>query len=180
MAHMSGSAGWLVRRLVDVALLRAGPQALPASDTLTALAGLVYALVGTVVLAPRMGVGRAGAESLLDAAMLAIFAWGLVRVRGWANRFRQTYTALAGTGALLSLLAWPLLLVAWRTEQLGGGVPVLVGFALLGLLAWTLLVIGHILRHALEVHLAVGTGLGLLYVIVSWRVMAALFPEAGA
>jgi len=54
-----------------------------------------------------------------------------------------------------------------------------VGFALLGLLAWTLLVIGHILRHALEVHLAVGTGLGLLYVIVSWRVMTALFPEAG-
>ncbi len=98
--------GGVLRRLVDVVLLRAGPQALPASRTLATGCVLAYVAVGVAVLGARMGPAKALAEGILDAAMLAAFAWGLLRLRGWPNRFLQTYTALTGTGALLGLLAW--------------------------------------------------------------------------
>ncbi|HHQ40904.1 MAG TPA: hypothetical protein ENK20_01260 [Chromatiales bacterium] len=169
--------GGVLRRLVDVVLLRAGPQALPASRTLAAGCVTAYVAVGVAVLGARMGPAKALAEGILDAAMLAAFAWGLLRLRGWPNRFLQTYTALTGTGALLGLLAWAPMAAAWRAEQLGGEVPAVLGVALLGLVAWTLLVIAHILRHALELPLLATTAMALAYVLFSWWVLALVFPQ---
>lgn len=174
---MSATLGWIVRRLVDIALLRSGPQVLPASTTLAVGCTLAYVAAGTAALGARLGLARAAAEGVLDAAMLAAFAWGLLRLRGRPNRFRQTYAALTGTGTLFALLAWPLMVLAWRAEQLGG-VPLPLGLALLGLVAWALLVLGHILRHALEAPMPVAVGLALLYVLFSWWVTALVLPEA--
>ena len=88
------------------------------------------------------------------------------------GRYQQTLTALAGGGTILALIAWPLLL--WQ-QQSGSSVASLLLWVFF---FWNLGVFGHIIRHALSTHFAVGVLLALLYMFISYKISAILFyPE---
>lgn len=159
----------------DMLRLRARPQDVPASDTL--LLGSVVAVAGASMLAIRrlypadLAAARIGIDLLLQLA----FVLGALQVTGHPERFRQTFTALCGTGALLVLLSWPLLDVLLDTER-GASLHALGSFALLGLYAWSVVVVGHILRHALELRLGAAVMLALAYVVASVIIGDTLVP----
>jgi hypothetical protein len=106
---------------------------------------------------------------------LIVFVQLLLYLLSRSARIPQTLTAMAGSGSLLGLLALPLVLwgqPAQAEEQVSG----LLLYAWLLLLVWNLLVTGHILRHALSTSLGIGTGVALLYTLISMQIVAALFP----
>jgi hypothetical protein len=167
----------LLKIYIDICLLRASPADLPPYAVLLGLAATAYVLVGVLLLAPVAGIGTAVLQTLVDVALLAALLRLVLQVHGRAERFPQTLSALLGTGALLGLVAWPLLLSMYAAQAQGGEPAALSILALLALFVWTLVIIGHILRHSLSTSHVVGVLLATGYVVVSTVVLSALFPR---
>lgn len=145
--------------LIDICLLRAAPQDLRVSrgGMLGALAA--YAAAGVVGVLDVLAFENAIVAAVVDTLLLAAVTHLVLQWRRLENRLTQTLTALAGCGALLSLLAWGaagLVREAFQPEWI---------WAIF--LVWYTLVFGHILRHALSITLAASIAASLLYLIFS-------------
>jgi hypothetical protein len=95
----------LLRTFFDIALWRKGPQDLPASWTLAALALIAY--VAMTYLRVRMLNADAHAAlvwSGVPVIMLCLWLWAVLAFFGRRQRFVQTITAALGVGVLLLLL----------------------------------------------------------------------------
>ncbi len=165
-------------RLLEICLLRAGPQDLPGASRLLLLMLCGYFLVDLLLAQLSFGFADAVGVSVLDVLLLAVFAHLLLRSTAKLERFNQTLAALAGTGQILGVVALPL--IHGLNLAQASGEPA-AGLAMLWLLVliWSLLVLGHILRHALAVSLMTGVGIGVLYSLLSALVVRGLFPQAG-
>ncbi|ADC70873.1 conserved hypothetical protein [Thioalkalivibrio sp. K90mix] len=152
--------------MLDILRLRRGPQDLPA-DGGTLIFWLGIALVtGMAVGIPMYGTSQALILNVLDLAVLYLFIVVVLRLGGVPDRWRQTFTAMAGTGALLGLLMALLMLIDAPADPEEVSTGALL--ALLTLVAWLLLVFGHILQQALELgSRLVGMLMALGYVVVS-------------
>ena len=164
----------LLRLFIDICLLRAGPQDLPAAPFLVGLTLAGYAFSGLAVLLPAEGGARAVGMVALDSLLLLAFVAALLRWRGHPARFRQTASALLGSGALLGLLLLPIIALS----QAGEGLAQLASPLWLVLFAWSLTVTGHVLRHALQLPFPAGVLLALVYFVLSLSLVQALFPGA--
>ncbi|MDP1707762.1 MAG: hypothetical protein Q8L89_01595 [Gammaproteobacteria bacterium] len=133
----------LLKTFGNLCLLRANPQDLPAAPVLTVVTLLAYTLVSVGLSLPDLGLGRAALWAVLDTGVLAILTHSALLLRRFPERFYQTLAALMGSGALLGLLAWPIVAMQNVTAQIV-------------MLVWNLAVVAHILRHALSVPLALG------------------------
>jgi len=148
------------RTLIDLCLLRRGPQDLPYDAGLTR--NLVLLSVATEALyAQLLESSDALPRLALSLALLLGLPWLLLQWRGLAARYVQTLAAFAGSGALFTAAFIPVALwlqslpVVERPEQMTGehSIAVLLGYALLGC---KLLINAHILRHALSWPLSAG------------------------
>ncbi len=92
----------LIKCLIDICLLRAAPQDLPASPRLMWLCLGAYLLSNLALSSFDAGLGRGMLMAVADSAVLAAFLRLALRWRGHAARFVQTFTALAN-GVLLGL-----------------------------------------------------------------------------
>lgn len=171
--------GKLIGRFIDICLLRAGPQDLPASSALLALTLLAYIASGVVVLLPGADFSSAVGQALVDALLLAALVRLVLGWRGYPGRFEQTLAALAGSGAFLGLIAWPLVVSIYRTDAQESLAVAFQTLLLLALFCWTLVVIGHILRHALSTTYAAGVLFAAVYVSLSMGLLGWLFPQGG-
>lgn len=158
--------------LINLCRLRAAPQDLPYSALLMVVTMSCYFLVGLGVSLAEQKFGPALLTSLVDLALLV----GLARLSLWitnhGTRAVQTITALAGTGTLFELMAWPLII---SLQAMGDQPSSMLSLLLLALIVWNIVVIGHILRHALDLAMWVASGVALLYIYTSMRVMSALY-----
>lgn len=154
----------LLRLFMQIALLRKGPQDLPASPMLLTLTIAVFSgvdlVVGTVL--PPVADRWLWASTQAVGIVFTIFWYAmLVYVVKKPERYLQTCTAVFGFQILLS----PLLVVAqWlsrRFEQdsLGGSAVSLISFALL---IWILAANSHIVKEALEWAMAPSVALVIL------------------
>lgn len=163
----------LLRLFIDICMLRATPQQLPAAPFLRSLALFAYVVSGLLALTPGEGVVRAGGMVAVDTLAMLTLLVAALRWRGHPARFDQTASALLGTGALLGLLLLPVLALGGSGD---GGVA--LAFPLwLTLFLWGLVVTAHILRHALELSLAGGMLAAVAYFVVSLLLIDLLFPR---
>lgn len=165
----------VLQRFIEICLLRAAPQDLPASRFLAVIALGLYGAVGLALGLRNVGFGRAMLAVTLDIGLLAGLLFLLLWIRQLLNRYLQALTALLGTGAVLEVVVSPLLL--WQeTWPAGAATPAMVAGSMLFWLwlLWGLVVVGHILRHTLSTVFPVGVMLGLLYMFVSFSVMSRL------
>lgn len=167
----------LLTVFLNICLLRAGPQDVPAAGVVLLLAAGSYVGVDILVALTSYTFGQALLWSALDTLLLAAIAQLGLRWRGHPRRFQQTFSALTGSGALLSLVGWPFMLMLLRLPE-GDADSALPSLLIVLLMFWSIAVIAHILRHALSSSYAVGVLLALLYAIVSWNLGAFLFPQA--
>lgn len=152
--------------LIGICLLRAAPQDLPASRAGMLGALVVYAAAGVLGVLDVLTFENAMLAAAVDTLLLAAVTHLVLQWRQQKNRVTQTLTALAGCGALLSLLAWGaagLVREAFQPEWVWAA-----------FLVWYTLVFGHILRHALSITLAAGVAASLLYLILSMGVTGLL------
>ncbi|NKI36488.1 hypothetical protein HFP89_15060 [Wenzhouxiangella sp. XN79A] len=145
---------WL-ERIVQVALLRAGPQDLPGGS-----APLIAALLMWWLLVAPMLLLAPEPLPFFDALLTFSIQLALIHLVLLVNRrpqrFAQSAQALFGTGALIGLLNLPL----W----LAPGPPIPAPLVLLALtgLCWSLAVDGHVWRHSLELPYAGGLAVAVL------------------
>lgn len=163
----------LLRQLIELCLLRIGPEDLPGDARLPWLLAAGYAFSGGLIFMQEDGFVAGMMQAALDALMLAGFVWVALRVREHPERFTQTYAAMVGVSLVISLLSWPVISMAptevWANELH----PAQIG--LLALLVWSLIAQGQVLRRALETSAGVGLLLVFLYFMVSSLTIASLF-----
>ena len=147
---------------LGICLLRANPQDLPTSNRLMLAALIAYGLADVIGVLDILSLASAVMAAAVDTLLLIVATHVALRWRNAENRFPQTLSALAGCGALLSLLAWA---AAGLTREWLPPPWVWAPFLL-----WYTLVFGHILRNALSLALPVGVAVSLLYIILSMGV----------
>lgn len=165
----------LVKQFWGICLLRVAPQDLPASHALMTLAGVCYFAVSLAIGGIQLEPAKVFPAALLDIAFLAVVTGVILWVGSFLPRYTQTFTALAGCGALLGLIAMPVLV--WQ-QRVGAGAEsgmTLPGLLLLLWSAWNIVVIGHIWRHALSAMLAVGIVLAVVYMYLAFKLAWLLF-----
>jgi len=113
----------------------------------------------------------------LDALIMVLFSWSVLRLAKKSARYLQTLTALAGTGAVLGLVGLPLIQQAARAHPGEGPAGILV-LGWLMLLVWTISVQAHIYRHALSTRYGMGLLVAGLQMVLVISLLAALFPQA--
>ncbi len=161
----------LIILIFNIMRLRAAPQDLPHSRFLMLLCIGAYLLMGVVIAALDQTFGLALLSAGIDTLLLIGLAWLALWIRGYQGRIIQTVTAFAATGTLFEFMGWPL--VAYL-QQTSADDPSSLSILLLVLVIWNISVIGHILRHSVDVPMWIGTGIALLYIYTSIRVMVAL------
>lgn len=157
--------------ILNIMRLRAAPQDLPCSRFLMLLSIGSYLLMGLVIALLDQSPGLALLSAGVDTALLMGLAYLPLWIRGYQDRGTQTVTAFAATGTVFELIGWPL--VAYL-QQVNADDPSSLSLLLLVLIIWNIVVLGHILRHAVEVPMWIGSGIALLYIYTSIRVMVAL------
>ena len=167
--------GALILPFVQICLLRMKPQDLPSSGTLLALVLVAHTLVGVAVAAVNLRFGPALAAGVIDTALMCGLTTGLLMLRTLRERTVQTLTALAGAGAVIGFLAFPVSLWLHDTHEANGQSPVL-GVLLLAVLGWSLAVSAHILRHAVSAPFYVGLLISVAFYWISVRILSGLFP----
>lgn len=163
----------LLQRLFDICRLRASPQDLPHSPFLRNLALTSYAGAGLLLAMTHTSFAQACAMVLVDILLLISLTYLLLWLTLKSNRFTQTLTSLTACGALLALIAWPLLL--WQS---GADPPSqLAGILLWFWFIWQIIVFSHIIRQALTTVMPIAVALVLLYMFISINIAQILFYQ---
>jgi hypothetical protein len=165
----------LARAIFDIAMLRLGPEDLPASRFLLRVSLTAYVVLGAIGTAFYVsGPVELLAQTALDLILVFGFFGLLLSLNRKSARLQQTMTAVLGTGSLLYLVRLPLDL--WL-DALPEGAPATVPALLMLLLAvWSIIITGHILNRALEIPFLGGIVLGVAFFVINIAAYAALFP----
>jgi len=157
-----------------ISLLQKGPQDVPPP-----MPFLVLLFVTLVITAAMVGglydktVESVQVESV-NAVIMTVLVAVFLYLRNHGARFNQTMSAIFGIGILFNLFTLGLALI----DKLG----FLPGFLHLQiellLVIWQITVIGHILRHAMEIHIAFAILIAILFLFINMAVVTVLAPVA--
>lgn len=169
----------ILKMFVDMCLLRANPQDLPHSLSLEIFALCVYTGLSFLVAQWSTVPEAALTAALVDVCMMVALTWGGLWAVNLQSRATKTITALAGTGALWQLATLPLIaMLSGESADSNSVANALSSLVFLAMITWVVIIIGHILRHALNMKFFFGIGIAVLYVYTSMRVGSALLVAA--
>jgi hypothetical protein len=169
----------IIRLFTQIALLRRGPQDLPASLLLLVLSIAGYLCVNFVVSSALPPDEHWQGPMLVDALFTFVWYVVLLRLLGRPERMLQTVSAVFGLQAVLS----PLLIAAtWLMRRVGEDATWQLPVTCVGLLllAWLIAANSHVVKAALEWPGAASVALVILQMIAAWVLVFALFPPARA
>lgn len=164
-----------VRRVVELMLLRRGPQDMPGDSTTLLGSAAAYCILLFLQVALIAPTPRAAMQAILATVLLALYAHTVLRMRKLGNRFNQTGVALFSAGAVLTLvMLGPTHVMAPYLQAIGEAsdpqsVPMPPSFVTLAYVAmglWGLAIYSHIYRHALDASLWLGVGTALVYEVL--------------
>ena len=169
----------LIQLFAQIALLRRGPQDLPASTLLLALTVLGYLGVNLVVSSVLPPVKGWAAQVLVDTLFMLAWYVALLKFLGRSERILQTATAVFGLQGLLS----PLLIASdWLMLRFGEDALWQVPVACAGLLliVWLVAANSQIVKAALEWSSPASVVLVILQIFTGRLLLFALFPPVKA
>ncbi len=166
----------LVRLYGQIALLRKGPQDVPAVGFLLLLTVVAYFAVNVVmVLLLPLLVGPWLRALVLDVTFTVAWYWTLLQVLGRGERFVQTAAAILGYRTILTPVS---LASEWLVRRLGDNetwqMPVSLVYIVV--VAWMVAASGRVLHAALEWPMSACVALVILEFIASWLLMFGLLP----
>jgi len=148
--------------------LLSAPQDLPYSQSLFLRLLAVYVATGMMVLLPGTNdLFMAVVLMLLDLVLLFAFLKFCLYTRNHSERFLQTLLACLGVGIFFQILALPLVLVLNSDVETSQANSALGGLFYLMLVSWQITIIAHILRHAMNMIMALTLLLSFSYLLVA-------------
>ena len=154
-----------------ICLFQLRPQDLPASTFFVGLSLGLYAITNVIGTAITLKPVTAATLTIVHAALLLGLTYGVLWAKELTSRLNQTVSALAGSDAILTLIALPVLM--WQPE--GESIPPIPTLIFLALTIWKLAIVGHILRHAMNIHFLMGVVLAVAYMYISINISRMLF-----
>ena len=174
----------LIATFIRICLFKAGPQDLPSSDVL--LVATVIASVGTNLLVDFLGPSTLQTLilSVMQAIVFALVIKGLLQIKNFSYRWKQTMCALFGASSIIRLVGAPILHILAPNQGPEGpliNAPVMVSGAAMGI--WSVAVMTVILRSAMEISTVtsffITIASNILVFIVVIQVYDLLFVTAG-
>ena len=169
----------LFREFFEICLFRKRPQDLPAARELFWVVLLGYAVISAVLSYPSQTAGVAAVTGLVEAVMLLLITWLFLYLRSVPERWLQTSTALAGTGIIFSLLAFPLFYMRVFVQG-GPTMQAFIGMLIIFLVLWNIAVMTHILKNALSSSYVLGVLGSLTYIAMITFTLQVIVPAQGA
>ena len=125
---------------------------------------------------PFYGVSLSLMQALLEVGMLIAYTRIVLHLSAHIERYKQTLSALAGTGVIIGVMATPLAYSSQQSTEgdISNSVMTLVAYLLI--MGWLLVVYGHVFRHALSRSMFVGIMVGLGYILVSSIIIDMVLP----
>jgi hypothetical protein len=166
----------LVRLYGQIAILRKGPQDVPAVGLLLLLTGIAYFVVNVlmVLLLPVL-TGPWLRALALDVTFTVAWYWTLLRLTGRGERFVQTAAAILGYRTVLTPLS---LSSEWLVRLLGDNetwqLPVSVVYIVV--VGWMIAACARVLHAALEWPMPACVALVILELLAGWMLMFNLLP----
>lgn len=179
LAPVSKDMRELIRLFTQIALLRRGPQDVPASTLLLALTLVGYLFVNVLVSSVLPPVKRWPGQLLVDTLFTLVWYVALLKLVGRPERTVQTATAVFGFQAVLS----PLLVASeWLMRRFGESATWQLPIACAGLLlvVWLIAANSHVVKAALEWSGPASVALVILQIFAGQLLLLALFPPANA
>jgi hypothetical protein len=175
----------LLRMLLDLCLLRIGPQDLPYSPPLTRALIIVNVGLGLLFVLVLGGGERDLWQLAISVLLMLLIPRLILRLRRREARYAQTQAALVGTGIPFTLLLTALALVLASGPTPTGDTPPTplqgtVALLWLGLVCWKLSINGNIWRHALDWPKGAGLLLAIATLVVELAVIQMLLPAPAA
>ncbi len=165
----------VIRLFVQIALLRRGPQDLPASTFLLVVTVIGYAVV-VVVVSSLLPPTSAWSMPLLVYVLFTL-AWyiGMLRLVGRPERTVQTVTAVFGLQAVVSP---PMIVSQWLMRRFGqdSDWQLPIAFSGLVLVIWLIAALSQVVKAALEWSTAASVALVILQIAAAQLVAIAVFP----
>ena len=168
-----------IRLYTQIALLRRGPQDLPASGLLLALTVAAYLFVNFIVSTVLPPDSRWRESLAVDTLFTLVWYLLLLRLVGRPERTLQTTTAVFGFQTVLA----PLVIgCSWLARRFSPDSPwqVPIVCAVLLLLAWMIAANSYIVRAALEWSATSSVVLVILQEVTGGLLLFALFPPLKA
>jgi len=168
-----------IRLYTQIALLRRGPQDLPASRLLLALTVAGYLGVNLLVSSVLPPGGHWLGPLLVATLFTLLWYLLLLWMVGRPERTLQTTTAVFGFQAVLTPLVGS---CGWLVRRVGEDSPWQMPSmcALLLLFAWVIAANGYIVKAALEWSGTSSVALVILQTLAGWLLLSALFPAVKA
>jgi len=165
----------LIALFFKIATFQSSPQDVPATSV-ALYSGVALAFV--IGLLQYLVVGGAYyplIRVVLELAVPAIALYGLLLFFKLPQRFGQTFTALCGSGAVIYVLALPVLPVLYTTATPAYGAAT---YLIIALYIWSILVFAHILRHAIGVGFATAISISIAFGLIVMLVVESIAPSA--
>ncbi len=167
--------------VIDIVLLRRGPEQLPASPVLLTICIALYCAIAATV-ASAMGTADPRLPAEMAAIILATLLWYRVGLQfaKKAERFVQTLTAMFATRALIAPVDLPIRLTVFSQMQAETQPSSLLALLFLFLLVWQFVINVRIVRAAFEWPLPAAIIMIIAQEFAVLMVVAALFGNASA
>lgn len=173
--NLADIAATIGRSFFAICCFKRRPQDLPASTEFLCICLFVYAALSCILTLSTQSLEIALLWGLTDGVLIALLTFLLMRLLKVPERWRQTTTALAGTGIFFTILAIPLSFSIMNLEE-GDNLGILLFQFVIFFLVWNIAVMAHIFRHALEVSFAMGVLVALSYVGIITSIVKMFSP----
>lgn len=162
----------LLKTFLDIAILRKGPDALPAAWLVLYVAVALW-LAGIIVMAlivPGLGIADLLPSIVGWASSMLLFAL-VIAVAGYSNRLPQSLAAIAGAGAvvLYAQVAAVAVLLPTAGAQMGN-------LAVQVLLLWAVFVKGYIVSATIGIRPLLGVAISFIVYIMRELVTYSISP----
>lgn len=157
-----------VNQFFEICQFRRNPQDMPSSQAVKLLVISIYVLIGIIVSSINLAFSTTLLTIAVDTVLLLSLAHVSLWITGLSNRINQTVISLAGTGSIFTLISVPFLILM-RDVPEGQSSP--VDIFMIPLLFWYIAVIGHIMKNALNMPAWAGLSIGIIYYIISYRIL---------
>jgi len=162
---------WL-RFYFDLCLLKGAPQDAPTSKNAFYASIFAYILIGTFITSFNQDLFPSITVALIQTALFVFITNLIMWIKKTPERFMQAVTALMGSGVFVAIVAIPLVMISASIPQTDetSSVAAMIWLLSVVVIVWETAIIGHILRHAMEIPFLAAIGAALLYMYLSFTV----------
>jgi len=161
----------VLQHYIKLALLKAEPQDMPASNVLQAILIFLYIIFAVINTSSMYQIWQGLLHGVIDIMLLALFAYIIVRSN--KARFNQTLNAFLGVSLVVGLVHAVSTLFIPMGPQVHE-IPELAQIIFFIIFIWVIVVYGHIIRYAADVGMAVATTISLFYIILNVMILVSL------